>query len=75
MKQQIFQKRFSLFCVVGLPIMKQKPLASCAVLTLEFAQLLKPSLPNWISSMKIMDLIAWSISGCYQRNSNHAMHD
>jgi len=32
MKQQIFQKRFSSFCVVGLPIRKQKPLASCAVL-------------------------------------------
>jgi len=59
--KQIFQNRFSWFCVVGLPIMKQKPLASCAVLTLEFAQLLKPSLPNWISSLKIMDLIAWSI--------------
>jgi len=32
MKQHIFQKRFSWFCVVGVPIRKQKPLASCAVL-------------------------------------------
>ena len=61
MKQQMFQKRFSWFCVVGLPIRKQKPLASCAVLTLEFAQLLKPSSPNWINSLEIMDLIGWSI--------------
>ena len=61
MKQQMFQKRLSRFCVVGLPIRKQKPLASCAVLTLEFAQLLKPSSPNWSSSLKIMDLIGWSI--------------
>jgi len=31
MKKHIFQKRFSWFCVVGLPIRKQKPLPSCAV--------------------------------------------
>ena len=61
MKQQIFQKRFSWFCVVGLPIRKQKPWSSCAVLTLEFAQLLKASSPNWISSLKNMVLIGWSI--------------
>jgi len=35
-----------LICVVGLPIRKQKSLSICAVLTLEFAQLLKPSSPN-----------------------------
>ena len=57
MKQQIFQKRFSSFCVVGLPIRKQKPLSSCAVLTLEIAQLLKSSSPNWIIPLKNMVLI------------------
>ena len=31
------------------------------VLTLEFAQLLKPSSPNGISSLKIMDFLGWSI--------------
>jgi len=38
-----------------------KTLSGCAVLTLEFAQLLKPSSPNWISSLKNMVLIAWGI--------------
>ena len=50
-----------LICVVVLSIMKQKPLASCVVLTLEFAQLLKPYSPNWMSSLKNMGLIGWSI--------------
>ena len=60
-KQQMFQKRFGWFCVVGFPSRKQKTLASCVVLTLEFAQLLKPSSPNGISSLKIMDFLGWSI--------------
>jgi len=57
----MFQKRFSWFSIVRFPIRKQKPLASCAALTWEFAQLLKPSSPNWMSSLKNMDLIGWSI--------------
>jgi len=38
-----------------------KPLSSGAVLTLEFAQLLKSSTLNWMSSLKNMVLIGWSI--------------
>jgi len=42
MKLQIhISEEVQSICVVGLPVRKQKTLSSCAVLTLEFAQLLK----------------------------------
>ena len=79
-KQHIFQKRFNWFCVVGLPMRKEKPLWSCAVLTLEFAQLLKPSSSNWISSLKNMvfdwmknKAVATNGAAAMQRTTNGAV--
>ena len=56
-----FSEEVQLICVVGLPIRKQKSLSICAVLMLEFAQLLKPSSTHWISSLKNMFLTVWSM--------------
>jgi len=61
MKQQIFHKRFSWFSVGGWPIRKQKSLVSCDVLNVGVSSTAQPSSPNWMISLKNMDLIVWSI--------------